>query len=62
MDQSSVKPQINGRYDLREDEWSDHSMPRTYHDRRIRYLQMHTNAYSRNTLYLRDALSQVDIN
>ena len=38
----SVKPQINGRYDLREVEPSDHSMSRTYHDRRIRIF---TNAY-----------------
>ena len=41
MDQSSVNPQIKGSYDLREDESSDHSMSRTYCDRRIRYLQMH---------------------
>ena len=41
MDQSGVKPQIKGRYDLREVELSDHSMSRTYHDRQIRYLQIH---------------------
>ena len=45
MDQSGIKPQINGRYDLREDGPLDHSMSRTYRDRRIRYLQMHTNPY-----------------
>ena len=45
MDQSGVKTQIKGSYDLREDESSDHSMSITYHDRHIRYLQMHTNAY-----------------
>ena len=45
MDQSGVKPLIKGRYDLREDEPSDYSMSRTYRDCRIRYLQMHTNAY-----------------
>ena len=57
MDQSGVKPQINGRYDLREVEPSDHFMSRAYRDRRItlclkhivtiglEYLQMHTNAY-----------------
>ena len=42
MDQSSVKPQIKGSYDLREDEPSDHSMSRAYCDHWIRYLQMHT--------------------
>ena len=42
MDQSGAKPQIKGRYDLREDEPSDHSMSRTYPDHRIRYLQIHT--------------------
>ena len=42
MDQSGVKPQINGRYDLREVEPSDHPMSRTYRDRRIRIF---TNAY-----------------
>ena len=45
MDQSGVNPQINGRYDIREDEPLDHSMYRTYRDYWIRYLQMHTNAY-----------------
>ena len=45
MDQSGAKPRIKGRYDLREDESSDHSMSRTYRHRHIRYLQMHTNAY-----------------
>ena len=57
MDQSGVKPRINGRYDLREVELSDHFMCRAYHDRRItlflenivtvglEYLQIHTNAY-----------------
>ena len=48
MDQSGVKPQIKGRYDLREVEPSDHSMSRTYRDHRIKYLQMHT----KETLYL----------
>ena len=42
MDQSCVKPHIKGIYDIREDEPSDQSMSRTYRDRRIRYLQMHT--------------------
>ena len=42
MDQLGVNPWIKGRYDLREHEPSDHSMSRTYHDRQIRYLQMHT--------------------
>ena len=45
MEQSSVKLGMKGSYDLREDEPSDHSMSRTYCDRWIRYLQMHTNAY-----------------
>ena len=45
MDQSGVKPWIKGSYDLREYEPSGHSMSRTYRDRQIRYLQMHTNAY-----------------
>ena len=45
MDQSSAKPWIKGSYDLREDELLDHSMFRTYNDRHIRYLQIHTNAY-----------------
>ena len=45
MDQSGVKPWIKGRYDLREVELLDHSMSRTYRDRRIKYLQMHSNAY-----------------
>ena len=45
MDQSGVKLHIKGSYDLREDEPSYHSMYRTYHDRQIRYLQIHTNAY-----------------
>ena len=42
MDQSGVKPWIKGSYDLREDEPSDHSISRTYRDRQIIYLQMHT--------------------
>ena len=42
MDQSGVKPQIKGSYDLREDESLDHSICIPYRDRRIRYLQMHT--------------------
>ena len=42
MDQSSVKPQIKGSYNLREDEPSNHSMSRTYCDRQIRHLQIHT--------------------
>ena len=42
MDQSGVKPHIKGSYDLSEDEPSNHSMYRTYRDRRIRYLQIHT--------------------
>ena len=42
MDQSGVKPRIKCSYDLREDESSDHSMFRPYHDRWIKYLQMHT--------------------
>ena len=45
MDQLGVKPYIKGIYDLREDELSDHSMSKTYHDHWIRYLQMHTNPY-----------------
>ena len=45
MNQSGAKPWIKGSYDLSEDEPSDHSMSRTYHDCQIRYLQMHTNAY-----------------
>ena len=45
MNQSGVKPRINGRCDLREDEPSDHSMSRTYHDRHIKYLKIHTNAH-----------------
>ena len=45
MDQLGAKPHIKVSYDLREDESSDHSMSITYHDRHIRYLQMHTNAY-----------------
>ena len=45
MDQLGVKPRIKGRYDLREDEPLDHFMSSTYRDRRIKYLQMHTNAY-----------------
>ena len=45
MDQLGVKPYIKGSYDLREDEPWDHSMSRTYHDRRIIYLQIHTNSY-----------------
>ena len=36
------KPRINGRYDLREVEPSNHYMSRTYCDRRIRIF---TNAY-----------------
>ena len=43
MDKWGVKPWIKGSYDLRDDEPSDHSMSRTYCDRHIRYLQMHTN-------------------
>ena len=42
IDQSSVNPWINGRYDLRDVEPSDHSMSRTYRDHRIRIF---TNAY-----------------
>ena len=42
MDQLGVKPWINGRYDLREVEPSDHFMFRTYRDRWIRIF---TNAY-----------------
>ena len=42
MEQSGVKPQINGRYDLREVELSNHFMSRTYHDYWIRIF---TNAY-----------------
>ena len=42
MYQSGVKPRIKGRYDLREVEPLDQSMSRTYHDRRIKYLQMYT--------------------
>ena len=45
MDQSCVKPWIEGSYDLREDEPSDHSISRTYCDHHIGYLQIHTNAY-----------------
>ena len=36
------KPRINGRYDLREVEPSDHYMSRTYRDYQIRIF---TNAY-----------------
>ena len=42
MDQLGAKPQINGMYDLREFEPSDHSMSRTYRDYRI---IIFTNAY-----------------
>ena len=42
MDQSGAKPRINGGYDLREVELSDHFMSRTYRDLQIKYLQMHT--------------------
>ena len=42
MDQTSVKPQINGRYDLREVGLSDHFMSRAYRDRQIKIF---TNAY-----------------
>ena len=42
MDESGVKLRIKGRYDLREVEPSDYSMSRTYPDRRLEYLQMHT--------------------
>ena len=42
IDQSGVKTQINGRYDLREVEPSDQSMSRTYRDRQI---IIFTNAY-----------------
>ena len=42
MDQLGFNPWIKGSYDLTEDEPSDHSMSRTYRDRRIR---MFTNAY-----------------
>ena len=42
MEQSGVKPQINGSYDLREVEPSDHFMSRAYRDRRI---IIFTNAY-----------------
>ena len=45
MDQSGAKPWIKGRYDLREVEPTDYSISRTYRDRQIKYLQMHTNAY-----------------
>ena len=45
MDQSGAKHRIKGRCDIRENEQSDHFMYRTYCDRWIRYLQMHTNAY-----------------
>ena len=59
IDQSGVKPQINGRYNLREVEPSDHSMSRTYRDRRIRIF---TNAYKRNTLLRNGYITQVDLN
>ena len=42
MYQSGVMPRINGRYDLREVEPSDHSVSRTYRDCQIRIF---TNAY-----------------
>ena len=42
MDQSGAKSHIKSSYDLR-DELSDNSMYRTYRDRQIKYLQMHTN-------------------
>ena len=41
-EQSGVKPQINGRYDLREVEPSNHFMSITYRDRQIKIF---TNAY-----------------
>ena len=56
MDQSGVKPQINGRYELIEVEPSDHFMSRAYRDRWIRIF---TNAYQRNTLYLMDILHKL---
>ena len=40
--QSGVRPLINGRYDLREVEPSDHFMSRACRDRQIRIF---TNAY-----------------
>ena len=59
MDQSGVKPRINGRYDLREVEPSDHFMFRAYHDHQITIiykciLKKHTlpNGY----------ITQVDLN
>ena len=42
MDQLGVKPHINGRYDIREVEPSDHFMYIAYHDYWIRIF---TNAY-----------------
>ena len=62
MDQSGVKAQINGRYDLREVEPSDDFMSRTYHDHWIRIF---TNAYKcilkKHTL-LNGYITQVDLN
>ena len=45
MDQFGAKTHIKGSYALTEDELSDHSMSKAYHDLQIIYLQMHTNAY-----------------
>ena len=45
MDQLGAKPQINGRYGLREVEPSDHYMSRAYHDRPIRIFTNASNAY-----------------
>ena len=59
MDQSGVKSKINGRYDLREVEPSDHSMTRTYRDRQIRIftrILMHTKE---TYFYLTDILHKL---
>ena len=58
MDQSGVKPRINGRYDLREVEPSDHSMSRTYRDRRIRIYKCILKKHTLPNRYI----TQVDLN
>ena len=62
MDQSGVKTWINGRYDLKQVEPSDHFMSREYHDHRIR---IYTNAceciLKKHTLP-NGYITQVDLN
>ena len=62
MDQSSVKPQINGRYDLREFELSDHSMSRTYRDHRIRIFTNEYQCILKKHTLTNGYITQVDIN